>query len=87
VGAVDAVGAVEAKLGRFLTFLSFSIAAFSFFSHFLAERAICFDTIRRLIISSSMETLLPIVQVVLKCCLGRVVTSARRKGCATFARM
>ena len=42
------------------TFLSFSMAAFSFFSHFLADRCICFDVIRRLTSSSSSDTLFPI---------------------------
>ena len=50
------------------TFLSFSKAAFSFFSHFLEDLCICFDTIRRLIISSSRDTLFPIF-VIYFCCV------------------
>ena len=42
------------------TFFNFSMAAFSFFSHFLADRCIVLETIRILIISSSRDTLLPI---------------------------
>jgi len=42
------------------TFLSLSNAAFSFFSHFFADRCICLLTIRKLIISSSNDTLFPI---------------------------
>jgi len=52
------------ELPCLMAFLSFSSAAFSFFSHFLADRCICFDTIRRLIISSSNDTLLPIFIIV-----------------------
>lgn len=43
------------------TFLSFSMAAFSFFSHFLADLCICLDVMRRLTSSSSSDTLFPIV--------------------------
>jgi hypothetical protein len=46
-----------------LTFFSFSNAAFSFFSHFFADRCICLLTIRKLTISSSKETLFPIIVV------------------------
>jgi len=37
------------------------MAAFSLASHFLAERFICFDTIRRSIRFSSNDTLFPIL--------------------------
>ena len=45
-----------------LTFFNFSMAAFSFFSHFLADRCIVLLTMRILIISSSRDTLLPILK-------------------------
>ena len=37
------------------------MAAFSFFSHFLADLCICFDVMRRLTSSFSSDTLFPIV--------------------------
>ena len=39
------------------------MAAFSFFSHFLADLCICFDVMRRLTSSSSSDTLFPILLV------------------------
>jgi hypothetical protein len=52
---------VTTRIEVLRTFLSFSSAVFSFFSHFLLLRCICFDTIRRLMSSSSNETLLPMM--------------------------
>jgi hypothetical protein len=52
---------LDVKITFELTFFSLSIDAFSFFSHFLAERCICLLTIRKLTISSSKDTLLPIL--------------------------
>jgi hypothetical protein len=43
------------------TFFSLLIAAFSFCSHFLAERFICLETIRKSIKFSSKLTLLPMM--------------------------
>jgi hypothetical protein len=43
------------------TFFNFSLAAFSFFSHFLDDLSICFETILMLINSSSSDTLFPMV--------------------------
>ena len=47
-----------------LTFFNLLIAAFSFCSHFCAERSICLETILRSIKFSSNETLFPIIIII-----------------------
>jgi hypothetical protein len=51
------------SLATKLTFFNLSTAAFSFFSHFLLERCICFETMRRLISSSSSDIEFPMATV------------------------